>query len=133
MCGGFCGGAKANVPFVRRPKNIKIFARGQSPDRKHRVFMLWFNNHWCRIAFCQSVNNCHVVNDLPITVCNMASGGLRNAFLSAETKAQSGLQRSILLPPSPFAILRVVCSDSYTLINFFCSSSFLYIGRTTWY
>jgi hypothetical protein len=32
-------GAKANVPFVGKPKNFKIFVHGQSPDRKHQVLL----------------------------------------------------------------------------------------------
>jgi hypothetical protein len=34
-----CVGAKANVPFLSWSLNFKIFARGQSPDRRYKVFL----------------------------------------------------------------------------------------------
>jgi len=59
--------AKANVPFVCGCSNFKIFARGLSPDRKHRVFFQQMICQWCRVSFCHYALNCHVIRGLPIT------------------------------------------------------------------
>ena len=68
--GGLRVGAKANVPFIFVIGNFKIFARGQSPDRKHLVFLSRLSCQGCRIIFYHYALNCHDVNGLPITgVC----------------------------------------------------------------
>jgi hypothetical protein len=66
--GWIVGGAKANVPFVCWCLNYKIFARGQSPDRKHRVFLSRLSCQRCRIIFVfVHLAVMLIFNGLPIT------------------------------------------------------------------
>jgi hypothetical protein len=65
--GGLRVGAKANVPFIFVIENFKIFAYGQSPDRKNLVFLSRLSCQGCRIISYHYALNSHNVNGLPIT------------------------------------------------------------------
>ena len=65
LVSGHKGKSKSKCAILDSLLNFKIFARGQSPARKVRVFLSRLSCQGEEIFL--YVLNCHVVNGLPIT------------------------------------------------------------------